>query len=187
MTFLQPLESRFPDRVLAVYEQLGMPTIVIHKEVVLDVLTFLYSHADFEFQFLTDICGIHYPNVSELPEDLLSVSALYPDIFSQDQGLLGVVYHVHNLYKNTRLRIKVFTPVHLPEVPSVTSLFSSANWMERETYDFFGIVFKNHPNLTRILNMDEMTYFPLRKEYALEDATRDDKEDAFFGRTQGNV
>lgn len=187
MTFLQPLESQFPTSVLAVYEQFGMPTVILRKDSILDVLTFLYSHADFEFQFLTDVCGIHYPNVSELPEELQAVSLQYPDIFDQEQGVLGVVYHLHNLYKNTRLRIKVFAPAHQADVPSVSSLFSSANWMERETYDFFGIAFKNHPNLTRILNMDEMTYFPLRKEYALEDATRDDKTDAFFGRTQGNV
>jgi NADH-quinone oxidoreductase subunit C len=54
--------------------------------------------------------------------------------------------------------------------------------MERETYDFYGIEFTDHPNLTRILNVDEMEYFPLRKEYPLEDATRTDKEDQYFGR-----
>ena len=54
--------------------------------------------------------------------------------------------------------------------------------MERQEYDFFGIIFSGHPNLKRILNMDEMTYHPMRKEYALEDGTREDKDDKMFGR-----
>jgi NADH-quinone oxidoreductase subunit C len=54
--------------------------------------------------------------------------------------------------------------------------------MERESYDFFGVIFNNHPDLRRILNEDSMDYFPLRKEYALEDGTREDKDDRFFGR-----
>jgi NADH-quinone oxidoreductase subunit C len=83
---------------------------------------------------------------------------------------------------NVRLRIKAFLPIANPEIPSATSLYSSANWMERETYDFYGIIFQGHPNLTRILNADEMDYFPLRKEYPLEDGTRTDKVDSFFGR-----
>jgi NADH-quinone oxidoreductase subunit C len=67
-------------------------------------------------------------------------------------------------------------------IPTATGLFACANWMERETYDFFGILFDGHPNLTRILNIEEMDYFPMRKEYPLEDATREDKIDALFGR-----
>lgn len=75
-------------------------------------------------------------------------------------------------------------PLHgdAPHAPTATGLWSSANWMERETYDFFGIIFEGHPNLKRILNVDEMTIFPLRKEYPLEDNTRKDKNDELFGR-----
>ncbi len=69
---------------------------------------------------------------------------------------------------------------------SVVDLFKSANWQERETYDFYGIKFKNHPQLKRILNMDEMESFPLRKEFPLEDQGRTDKDDRFFGRTGPN-
>ena len=58
----------------------------------------------------------------------------------------------------------------------------SANWMERETYDFYGVNFVGHPNLIRILNVDEMTYFPMRKEFPLEDQSRIDKDDEMFGR-----
>ena len=187
MSFLQPLQLDFPNTILSITESYGMPTLVIRKESVSDVMNYLYSQTDMQFHFLTDLCGVHYPNIDELPDDLRQVAADNPDIFTRTAGVFGVVYHLHNLYKNCRLRVKTFTPVEDPSISSLTSLFSAADWMERETYDFFGIEFRGHPNLTRILNMDEMTYFPLRKEYALEDATRKDKNDSFFGRTQGNV
>jgi NADH-quinone oxidoreductase subunit C len=69
-----------------------------------------------------------------------------------------------------------------PEIHTITEIYAGANWMERETYDFYGVIFKGHPDLRRILNEDSMDYFPLRKEYHLEDATREDKDDRFFGR-----
>jgi NADH-quinone oxidoreductase subunit C len=73
-------------------------------------------------------------------------------------------------------------PVEKPDVFTASKLFESANWMERETYDFFGVNFIGHANLKRILNVDEMDYFPLRKEFPLEDQTRIDKDDEMFGR-----
>ncbi|HNC30333.1 MAG TPA: NADH-quinone oxidoreductase subunit C, partial [Cyclobacteriaceae bacterium] len=73
-------------------------------------------------------------------------------------------------------------PEEKPTVPTLTNVFPAANWMERETYDFFGVIFEGHPNLIRILNVEEMTIFPLRKEYPLEDQTREDKNNDMFGR-----
>ena len=84
--------------------------------------------------------------------------------------------------KNYRIRVKTFFPITHPEIPTVVDLWLGANWMERETYDSFGVKFKGHPNLKRILNVDEMDIFPLRKEYPLEDQSRDDKSDKMFGR-----
>ena len=83
---------------------------------------------------------------------------------------------------NVRIRFKVFTDIAKPDVFTATRLYEAANWMERETFDFFGVNFVGHPNLKRILNVDEMDYFPLRKEYPLEDQTRTDKDDEMFGR-----
>jgi NADH-quinone oxidoreductase subunit C len=83
---------------------------------------------------------------------------------------------------NYRLRLKAYIPISNPKIKSVSGLFASANWQERQEYDFYGIEFEGHPDLRRILNMDDMDYFPMRKEYKLEDGTRDDKEDKFFGR-----
>ena len=92
------------------------------------------------------------------------------------------MYHLHNLVDNVRIRFKVFTDINKPDVYTATQLYATANWMERETYDFFGVNFVGHPNLKRILNVDEMDYFPMRKEFPLEDQTRIDKDDEMFGR-----
>ena len=132
------------------------------KKLNLKVLQFLYDEPSLAFRFLTDLCAVHYPD---------------------NKGReLAVVYHLHNLNENVRLRYKVFTDIEKPDVFSATALFSAANWMERETYDFFGVNFIGHPNLKRILNVDEMEYFPLRKEYPLEDQKRTDKDNEMFGR-----
>ena len=158
----QRLIEKFGEQVSAFEEPYGMLTFEAPKEMNLKVLNFLYDDAELKFRFLTDITGVHYP-----------------DKIGQE---LAVVYHLHNLEDNVRIRFKVFTNINQPDVYTATGLFSSANWMERETYDFFGVNFVGHPNLKRILNVDEMDYFPLRKEFPLEDQTRIDKDDEMFGR-----
>ena len=136
------------------------PVFIINKEKIHEVLKFLKEDPEFNFHFLTDLTGIQTP----------------------DEKHLGVIYHLHNMHKNYRIRVKTFFPMIHPEIPTVTDLWDTANWMERETYDFFGVKFIGHPNLKRILNVDEMDIFPLRKEYPLEDQTREDKNDKMFGR-----
>jgi NADH-quinone oxidoreductase subunit C len=86
------------------------------------------------------------------------------------------------LTTNTRIRIKVFLTDGDVHIPTATVLWDGANWMERETYDFFGVIFDGHPDLRRILNVDDMTAFPMRKEFPLEDPNRVDKKDFYFGR-----
>ncbi|MBS1486389.1 MAG: NADH-quinone oxidoreductase subunit C [Bacteroidetes bacterium] len=135
-------------------------TIVLKKDKITDIIGYLYHHAETKFQFLTTLCGIHYP----------------------DQNQIAVMYQLHNLHTNQRLRLKIFLPQDRPEVNTLTSVFAAANWMERETYDFFGVNFIGHPNLKRILNVEDMIIHPLRKEYPLEDQTREDKNDSMFGR-----
>ncbi|HEY0174984.1 MAG TPA: NADH-quinone oxidoreductase subunit C, partial [Pedobacter sp.] len=81
-----------------------------------------------------------------------------------------------------RIRVKVFIHEHTPAIPTATVLWNGANWMERETYDFFGVKFEGHPDLRRILNMDELNVHPMLKQYPLEDPNRVDKKDEYFGR-----
>lgn len=161
-TIKQKLTEKFSDQPVEFTDPYGMLTFTAPKEINLKILNFLYDDPQLKFRFLTDICGVHYPD--------------------QKGKELAVVYHLHNLEDNIRIRFKVFAPVDHPDVYTATGLFSSANWMERETYDFYGVNFLGHPNLKRIMNVDEMDYFPLRKEYPLEDQSRVDKDDEMFGR-----
>ena len=89
---------------------------------------------------------------------------------------------LHSFQNNFRIRLKCFTNDESPTFPSLTDLFPTTNWMERETYDFYGYHFTGHPDLRRILNMDSLEGWPLRKEYPLEDPLREDKDDKMFGR-----
>src|ERR1035438_8160023 len=156
------LTDKFGEQLTEWEEPYGLLTFRAPAEMNLKVLQFLYDTEELRFRFLTDLTGVHFPNRKE--EELC------------------VVYHLHNMVDSIRLRLKVYVPVEKPDVFTATQLFSAANWMERETYDFFGVNFIGHPNLKRILNVDEMDYFPLRKEYPLEDQTRTDKDDEMFGR-----
>ena len=156
------LIEKFGDQVLNFSTASGILSFESSKEINLKVLQYLYEEPSLGFTFLTDLCGVNYPD---------------------NKGAeLVVVYHLHNFSENIRLRYSVSTSIDETAVFTATKLFESANWMERETYDFFGINFIGHPNLKRILNVDEMDYFPLRKQYPLEDQTRIDKDDEMFGR-----
>jgi NADH-quinone oxidoreductase subunit C len=162
-TFIkEKLTVKFADALTNWQEPFGMLTFTAPAELNLKVLQFLYDDVELKFQFLTDLQAVHYPE--------------------QKGDELAIVYHLHNLVDNIRIRFKVFVPIKKPDVFSATALYQSANFMERETYDFFGVNFVGHPNLKRILNVDEMDYFPMRKEFPLEDQTRVDKDDEMFGR-----
>ncbi|WP_395625660.1 NADH-quinone oxidoreductase subunit C [Daejeonella sp.] len=158
---VQSLTSKFGDNITIPTEPFGLLTFETTAEHINEVLRFLKEDKELKFNYLTDITGIHFP------EQALSMS---------------VVYHVHSLANNVRVRIKVFLDGNAPNIPTATNLWEGANWMERETYDFFGIIFEGHPNLVRILNVDDMTVFPMRREHPLEDPNRVDKKDYFFGR-----
>ena len=161
-TIKEKLTAKFGDQVSNVEMPYGMLTFEAPKDYNLKILQFLFDDEELNFKFLTDLCAVHYPNLPGRE--------------------LAVVYHLHNLVDNIRIRFKVFTDIAKPDVFTATALYEAANWMERETFDFFGVNFLGHPNLKRILNVDEMEYFPMRKEFPMEDQTRIDKDDAMFGR-----
>ena len=158
----EDLIAKYDEEVHSFEEPHGLMTFSTSREQIIPILKYLFDHKTFKFQFLTDICGIHFPD---------------------NKGAeFGVIYHVHSLENNIRIRIKVFLAENDLHIPTAISLYPAANWMERETFDFYGIIFDGHPKLIRILNIEDMDYHPMRKEYALEDATREDKIDALFGR-----
>ncbi len=158
----QKLIEKFSDQLTDWDEPYDMLTFTVPASLNLKLLQFLYDDTELNFQFLTDLQAVHYPD--------------------KKGAELAVVYHLHNLVDNLRIRFKVFVDIENPNVFSATALYRSANHMERETYDFYGVNFIGHPNLIRILNVEEMDYFPMRKEFPLEDQSRIDKDDEMFGR-----
>jgi NADH-quinone oxidoreductase subunit C len=154
------LKEAFEDEVMSIETPYEFLTVLLKKEKIIEIIEFLHDHPDTRFQFLTTLFGVHYPA----------------------QKAIAVVYQLHNLVDNLRIRLTIFLPEENPSTPTVTHLFAGANWMERETYDFFGVNFEGHPNLKRILNVEDMIMFPLRKEFPLEDQVREDKSDKMFGR-----
>lgn len=161
------LTETFDTSVFNFQQERDVFSLETTAEKITALILFLKNDSELRFHFLTDLCGIHYPD---------------NDLDRQ----FAVVYHLHNWYENKRIRIKVYLNGEKPEIKTVSNIFLSSNWMERETYDFFGINFIGHPQLKRILNMDEMVSFPMRKEFPMEDSGRTDKDDRFFGRTTTN-
>ncbi len=144
------------------YNPDGIMTITTNRETIHDLIKYLRDDKELQISFLTTMCGIHYPG--------------------QGDKEMCVMYQLHSLRHNYRIRIKVYRPASDPVLPTMTDLYATANWMEREAFDFYGFIFTGHPNLTRILNIEEMEYHPMLKQYPLEDQTREDKINTFFGR-----
>ena len=163
----EKLTQKFGNSVTNFATMRDIFTLEVNKDKVHEVIQFLKHDEELNFHFLTDLAGIHYPdnNVDEQ---------------------FAVTYQLHNWIENTRIRIKTFLNGENPEVQTITDLFLCSNWMEREAWDFYGIKFTGHPQLKRILNMDEMVSHPMRKEFPMEDGGRTDKDDRFFGRTPVN-
>lgn len=159
---VEEIGGQFGEKVSHFEEHHGLLHFATSAGDLIEVVEYLNNHPVLKFNFLTDITGIHFPD--------------------NEGAEFCSTYLLHSWENRIRVRIKVFLPKDKPEVPSLTPLFKGANWMEREAFDFFGIIYTGHPNLMRILNMEDMDYHPMRKEYALEDPTRRDKIDDLFGR-----
>lgn len=151
--------QRFGEVIEEVKEPHRMLTLQVASSAIISVLTYLKE--ELSFTFLTDLTGVHYP---------------------KQEKQFAVVYHLHDMVTNTRVRVKTYLSGDTPTTPTATSLWNGANWMERETFDFYGINFEGHPDLRRILNMEDLDVFPMRKEYPLEDPNKVDKKDFYFGR-----
>lgn len=127
---------------------------------------------DFHFEQLIDIAGIDYSTFGEAEWDTQEATArgfsrgVRPSA-SHPGSRFAVSYHLLSYFKNQRLRLKCFLDDHWPEVPSVTDIWPAANWFEREAFDLFGIIFKNHPDLRRILTDYGFIGHPFRKDFPL--------------------
>ena len=161
------LIETFGDNVFRFNEEKDIFSFEVASDKITAIILFLKNDPELRFQFLTDLCGIHYPD-------------------NEIERQFAIVYHMHNWYDNKRIKIKAFINGEKPEIKTISNIFLCTNWMERETFDFYGVDFIGHPQLKRILNMDEMISFPMRKEFPMEDGGRTDIDDRFFGRTIDN-
>ena len=141
------LQREHPEWVTNVLEALGETTITVPREHVVAACTFLKGEPGLEFNFLSDLCGF--------------------DRGPEEEPRFEVNYHLFSTTKFHRLRLKVLLNEADAHVPSVTSIWRTANWHERETYDLFGVIFDEHPDLRRILLPDDWQGHALRKDFPL--------------------
>lgn len=140
------LKSHFPNVSFEATEFREELTVVLPKENIVAVCRFLKEDPELGFNLLADLCGI----------DMNTPTKRF-----------GVIYNLYSLSNKFRIRLKTFTEEDEPTVPTVTGVWSTANWHERETYDMFGIQFQGHPDLRRMYMPDEFEHYPLRKDFPL--------------------
>ncbi|MBI5464716.1 MAG: NADH-quinone oxidoreductase subunit C [Ignavibacteriales bacterium] len=143
---LDNVKTKFGNTILDAHEFRDELTIVVPKEKIVAVCDFLKNEQGLQFDLLIDVCGI----------DMASPGNRF-----------GVVYNLYSLKSKQRIRLKTFTEEENPSVPTVTSVWATANWHEREAYDMFGINFDGHPDLRRMYMPEEFEYYPLRKDFPL--------------------
>ncbi len=143
---LERLNAELPGAVLGMFDFRAETTLAVALDQLLDVLAFLRDDPDCAFDFLTDVTAVHWPD-REQPFE--------------------VVYHLYSMGRNVRLRVKAAAGPE-PRVPSSVSLWPAANWLERECFDMFGVVFEDHPDLRRILMPEDFDRWPMRKDFPLK-------------------
>jgi NADH-quinone oxidoreductase subunit C len=158
------INEAFSGKVVSLDERLGEVTLVVKASDMLGVFTRLRDDADLRFEELIDVCGIDYSSYgSELCED----GKYLPDA-PRDGARFAAVYHLLSISHNIRLRVRVFADDDaMPVLNSVTGIWPSANWYEREAFDLYGIIFIGHPDLRRLLTDYGFVGNPFRKDFPL--------------------
>jgi len=141
------LQREHPEWIASVITAFGETTIIVPREHIVAACSFLKTTPGLEFNFLADLCGV--------------------DRGPEEEPRFEVNYHLFSTNKHHRLRLKVVLNEDDINVPSVTGVWRTANWHERETYDLFGVIFDGHPDLRRILLPDDWEGHALRKDFPL--------------------
>jgi NADH-quinone oxidoreductase subunit C len=144
------LKEKFPTSILDVKEFRGEVTVVVNKQDIVEISRFLRDNL--AYNLLTDVTAVDY--------------------LGQEPRFM-VVYNLYSIPNKDRLRIKAPVAESDCSIETLSGLWNSANWLERETYDLFGIIFNNHPDLRRILMTDDWVGHPLRKDYPLQGPGRE--------------
>ena len=166
---LEDLAARVSERFDAVTTDLAHGELTVHvaPEQLVEVLTFCRDDAELGCELLADLSGVHWPAGDHVVQRQPSTTGWPEYRIARDEGVIEVLYILRSVSRNHWLRISVGTPDDDPRLPSVTGVYETANFHEREVYDFFGVVFDGHPDLTRILMPDDWLGHPHRKDYPL--------------------
>ena len=174
---IQAVRDRFPHAVTASHAYRGDATVIVGREFLLEVARTLKEDAAFQMSFLMDLTAVDFSTFGTKRSPAFfahSGVAVRPDPEIPDEdpwpgtpagARFVVVYHFFSLPLKHRLRVEVPVEEADPEVDSLSSLWNGADWLEREVWDMFGIRFRGHPNLKRILMYDQFVGHPLRKDY----------------------
>ncbi len=155
---------------------LGEITMLVPREQILGITELLRDDERFQFSEVIDICGVDYADYGKSEWTTTDASAtgfgraVEKGKSETDESVadrFAVVYHLLSIAMNHRLRIKVFVETEHPIVDSVIDIWSSADWFEREAFDMYGILFKGHPDLRRILTDYGFVGHPMRKDFPL--------------------
>ncbi len=176
-SLIESVRDHFPDAVSAAHTYRGDATVILRRESLVEVARFLKEDPALQMNFLMDLTAVDYSTFGKGPTPAFfassgvaeSPSSQIPDEDPwpgpADQSRFAVVYHFYSMAHKHRLRLVVPVEEADAEVDSLTSLWAGANWLEREVWDMFGIGFRGHPDLKRILMYKEFEGHPLRKDY----------------------
>ncbi len=146
---VEAVQAAIPDALLNVKLFRNETTLIIDRAKIAQVAQYLRDTTGLVYNFLSDISAVDY----------------YPEYNRPER--FGVSYHLYSMLYNRRLRLKVFVPEEEPEVPTVTTIWPAANWLEREIFDMMGINFSGHPDMRRLLLADDWDGHPHRRDYPL--------------------
>lgn len=172
------LTERFPD--VTTDQQYGELTVHVSPDQVVEVLSFCRDDDALSCELLADLSGVHWPAGDHVVERQTSTTGWPAYRVSREEGVIEVLYVLRSVSRNHRLRVSVGTPDDAPRLPSVTGIYRTADFHEREVYDFFGVDFEGHPDLTRILMPDDWLGHPHRKDYPLGGVDVEYKRDKFI-------
>jgi NADH-quinone oxidoreductase subunit C len=179
-SLIESVTDRFPDAVSASHSYRGDATVILSRKFLLEVARFLKEDPALQMNYLTDITAVDYSTFGKRPDPAFfsssGVSVSPPSQIPDedpwpgppDQSRFAVVYHFYSMAHKHRLRLVVPVEETGAEVDSLTSLWPGANWLEREVWDMFGIDFRGHPDLKRILMYEGFVGHPLRKDYPVK-------------------
>lgn len=144
----EKIKERHPSDIREIKEFRGQVSVILKKDNIKEILRYLHDAPELNFDFLEDLCGVDY--------------------LGKKEPRFEVVYHLFSMSHRHSIRLRAEVPEEDCSIESVVDIWKGANWHERECYDLFGIQFKGHPDLRRILLPEDWTGHPLRKDYPLK-------------------